>query len=361
MKILFVGGGSVGHIAPSKAVWEECKQLIPDAEAHFVCSPRPDDAKFLQSNDLAFSILDAPRAPALRSPKDVVGSLLFPFKFVSAVKRAKKILEEQNPNLIFSKGSYVSLPLCFAAKKKKIPIIAHDSDAVSGYANKIVAKWANHICTGFPSKSYKLIANSYTGNPIRKEITEGSKEEGLRITGFDGSKPILLVIGGSQGAKALNEAITNQLDDLLIRCDIIHITGRKKLHITENLSPTTDHYYRTEFANEELAHFYAAADLALSRAGANSIADLAANGIPTILVPLRNVGHDHQYKNVLVAKKHGCIHLEQSTLPEKLLPTVHGLIADKEKRQNMSASIQKFGKPDAALQIAKIIAQTLDS
>jgi len=133
------------------------------------------------------------------------------------------------------------------------------------------------------------------------------------------------------------------------------------MQITENFNPPTDHYYRIEFANEELPHLYACADLALSRAGAGSIAELAANGIPSIFVPLRGVGHDHQYSNAKVTTQHGCVHLEQTDLPKKLLPTVHRLIADDSKRIEMGRAIQGLSKPDAALQIAKIIAQTLDS
>lgn len=340
-RILFVGGGSIGHIAPALAVWEECKTLIPNSSAHFVCSPRPGDAQFLQENDLEFSILNAPRV-----------SLTFPITFLRAVREAKKILETQKPDIIFSKGGYVSLPLCFAAKKKHIPIVLHESDSVSGNANRIVARWADQICTGFPSNFH------HTGNPFRAEMLYGSKEEALNIVGFDGTRPILLITGGSQGAQVINDAVAAQLDDLLLRCDIIHITGRGKYN---SALPSTAHYYQTEFAHEELAHFYAAADLAISRAGAGSITELAANSIPSIFIPLRGVGHDHQYKNAQVAAENGCIHLEQSDLTKKLLRTVHSLIEDGAKRNSMREIFHDVCKPDAALQIAKIIAQTLDS
>lgn len=353
MKILFVGGGSIGHIAPSVAVWEEIQKTarayLPagqNVEAHFVCSPRPDDAKFLEDNQLEYSILDAPRL-----------SLMFPFKLMGAIKNAKKILHDQHPDLIFSKGSYISLPLCIAAKKKGIPIVLQDSDSVPGRANMIVSKWADHICTGFPTTTDNRQPTTFTGNPLRPNITNGSKQEALRITGFDGSKPILLIMGGSQGALSVNETIEKQIDDVLLRCDIIHITGRGKA----TGIPQSSHYYQTEFVNEELVHFYAAADAAVSRAGANAIAELAANTIPTILIPLRGVGHDHQYKNAQVASQHGCIHLEQSNMHTDLLKTVHALITDKKRQEEMSEKIQELAQPDAALQIAKIILQTLDS
>ncbi|PIR54506.1 hypothetical protein COU75_00445 [Candidatus Peregrinibacteria bacterium CG10_big_fil_rev_8_21_14_0_10_42_8] len=339
LKILFVGGGSVGHIAPAIAVWEELKKLSPHTSAHFVCSPRPDDSAFLTKHKLPYSVLDAPRL-----------SVLYPLRIIHAVRAAKKIVFTFKPDCIFSKGGYVSIPICFVAKQLHIPIILHESDTVSGYANRIVSRWATKICTGFPSK------HTVTGNPLRKNITKGSKEEGLNISGLDGHKPILLVIGGSQGAEALNNAVVQNLDDLLLRCDVLHITGRGKLS-----KITKDGYYSAEFADSELRHFYACSTVALSRAGAGSISELSANGIPTILVPLRKVGHDHQYKNAVASVKDGgCMCLEQTLLQKKLVSTVHSLIADDEKRAAMSKKIRMFSHPDAALQIAKIIVQTLD-
>lgn len=345
MNILFIGGGSVGHIAPSVAVWEQCQKLREDLTAHFVCSPRKDDSAFLKANNLEHTIFDAPRL-----------SLTFPIRFLSALKEAKKILREKNPDVVFAKGGYVSVPLAIAAYKKKIPIVMHESDSVSGHANRIVSKFATHICTGFPSQ------HSFTGNPIRLSITEGSKEKALEITGFEGGKPVLLVMGGSQGAEPINEAIGKQLGDLLLRCDIIHITGRGKDSQVPKFPSSQAHYYQTDFANDSLKHFYAAADIALSRAGAGSIAELAANSIPTILVPLRGVGHDHQYKNATtLAKKNACIHLEQTELNEKLTQIVHQLITDEAMCESLKTNFATFSKPDAALQIAKIVLGCLDS
>ncbi len=339
MKLLCVGGGSVGHIAPAVAVWDALHEIAPKSEVHFVCSPRPDDAKFLQAKKLPHSILNAPRL-----------SPLLLLKMMQSVKEAKHILKKQKPDIIFSKGGYVSIPVCFAARQMKIPIVLHESDSVSGYANRIVANWAACICSGFPGK------HIFTGNPVRKAVTEGSKKEGLRISGLTGDKPILLVMGGSQGAEAINTAITEALDDLLLRCNIIHITGRAK-----RTKESTTGYFALEFAHDELQHFYACADIALSRAGAGSIAELAANSVPTILVPLRGVGHDHQYKNALVAAKNGgCIRVEQERLSTELIPVIHNLLTDNQKQKEMKEEIQSLSHPDAALQIAKILVQTLE-
>ncbi len=345
--ILFVGGGSVGHIAPSIAVWEELKKMLPDSSAHFVCSPRRDDAPFLEKYGLSYTVTDAPRL-----------SLMFPLKFFGALKHARKILDTQKPDVIFSKGGYVSLPLCFAAKKKGIPIVMHESDAVSGRANSIVSRWATAICTSFPDNRQPTTDNrQHTGNPVRKAITQGSREEGLRIAGLSGQKPILLITGGSQGAEAINKAVESILKDLLLRCNIIHITGRGKGNNHE-----AEGYFQMEFATKELPDLYACTDIAISRGGANALTDFSVCGIPTIVIPLRGKGHDHQYKNAILAEETGgCIHLEQSDLNAKLLSTVHELVSDEDKLKEMSANIGKLSSSDAAVQIAKIIAQTLDS
>ena len=348
--ILFVGGGSVGHIAPAVAVWSAYLQKHPQDKAHFICTPRPDDAAFLRAQILPFTIVNAPRL-----------SLWYPLKIWAAIRKSREVLTKIQPDILFTTGGYLSIPLCFVAKKMGIPIILHESDSVSGNANKIINRWASHISEGFPStQKNHHVPHTYTGNPLRPDITSGEREEGLRITGLSGKRPILLVTGGSQGSAALNNAIADHLDDLILRTDIIHITGRGKSLVSHLKSLVSPHYYQTEFANEELKHFYACSDIALSRAGAGSIGELSANGIPTILVPLRYVGHDHQYHNAKTAAAvGGCIYLEQSDLEAQLVPTVHNLVTNKNLRNDMADKIQSFSHAEAALHISDIIAQTL--
>jgi len=346
-KILFVGGSSVGHIAPAVAVWSAYQQKHPQTKAHFICTPRLDDAAFLRAQDLSFTILDAPRL-----------SVLYPLKIRKAIQSARNILTKIQPDILCTTGGYLSIPVCFAAKKMGIPIILHEADSISGNANKIVSRWAMHITEGFPSSHHKQsVLRTHTGNPLRANITKGNKKEGLHITGFSGKKPILLVIGGSQGSVALNNAVINNIDDLLLRTDIIHITGRgKKVENMEN----NEHYFSKEFVDKNMHHFYACSDIALSRAGTGSIGELSANGIPTVLVPLRGVGHDHQYHNAQTAvATGGCLYLEQSTMDTQLVPTIHALVTNKDLRKEMSEKIRTLSHRDAALHIADIIAQTL--
>ncbi|MBU2259617.1 UDP-N-acetylglucosamine--N-acetylmuramyl-(pentapeptide) pyrophosphoryl-undecaprenol N-acetylglucosamine transferase [Patescibacteria group bacterium] len=344
--ILFAGGGSIGHIAPAVAVARSLKELKPDVNVRFICSNREEDAEFLTREGFDFIQIDAPRL-----------SLTFPWRFFSAYKKSSALLKEMKPDIIFSKGGYVSVPVCLAAHKKKIPIILHESDAVSGYANRLVSRWAEVVCLGFPQTTSNVQRRmsldvgrwTFTNNPIRSEITQGNREEGLRITHFSGNKPILIVMGGSQGAQALNEAVAENLEELLKLCDIIHLTGEGKMS-----TQPRDGYWVREFAHEELAHLYAISTFALSRAGAGSIAELEANNIPTILVPLEGAAHNHQLKNAEAAAKSGQFTvLRQHKLKGQLVDIVNDTFINRGKL-TVNCQMLTVDK-DASRQIAEIL------
>lgn len=361
MRILYVSGSSAGHLAPLIAVERAVVQQDAKAESLFVCSQVKDDASFLEKEHVHYQALPLPRHP-----------LRHPVRILQSLRSAKAIIDTFQPNAIFSKGGIVSIPLCFIAYRKKIPIILHESDAVMGRANKVVARWATKVCVGFPmkntsyeddklratskvekSRSSQLVARSYiiTGNPLRPNITSGSKIEGLRITGLSGNRPILLITGGSQGARALNDAVTNNIDALLSYVDIIHLTGRGKKTIIQRKG-----YWQSEFVHDELAHLYAIADIAISRAGAGAISELAANAIATILVPIEGLANNHQFLNAITAQENGrCIILLQSELKKKLPALISDLSKNSERRNQISQGMQSLTKADAAGHIARII------
>lgn len=341
--ILFAGGGSIGHIAPSVAVADAMQEKHKDVEMHFICSERHEDIDFLRRNDRAFTTIPAPKL-----------GIGLPWKLVRATRQARTVLEHIEPTVVFCKGGYVSIPVALAAKKLGIPIVLHESDSVPGRANKLVAKVASHICCGLPNVKFKGHAPvSVTGNPVRKELMEGVRDQGLEISGLSEHKPILLVIGGSQGALSINRIIAEELHCLLHHVHIIHLTGEGK----ETVAAAETGYYALPFANEELPHLYACADLALSRGGFNALCELAANRIPTIVCPLEGVGHNHQVHNATVAQETGgCIMLPQSHLQEVVVNLVATIADDLDRRAEMSAAIASLNPPDAACQIANILA-----
>ncbi|TSC58603.1 MAG: UDP-N-acetylglucosamine--N-acetylmuramyl-(pentapeptide) pyrophosphoryl-undecaprenol N-acetylglucosamine transferase [Candidatus Peregrinibacteria bacterium Greene0416_19] len=340
MRILLVGGSSGGHIYPLVAVWEALRRMEPQAQALAVCSQKESDADMLRAAGLPYA-----QIPVVHL------SLSLPVTFLRAMKKAQDILSGFQPDVIFSKGGAVSAPVCYAAHRMHIPIVLHESDAVSGRANRLVARWADVVCRGFPIPSVRSPLSVFTGNPIRRHITEGSREKGLRLTGLTGDRPILLVLGGSQGARAINEVIARRLDELLAIGDIVHLTGPGKETGVERKG-----YWARPFVHNELPDVYALVTLAVSRAGAGFISELAANGIPNVLVPIRGVAHDHQQWNAeAVARKNACVLLAEESLDTTLVPTINALIADETKRADLSKHIGEFFQPDAAKNIATIV------
>lgn len=309
-KIVFSGGGSLGHITPSVAVWQQWLKRHPQDTCLFVCANRPDETELLTGLKLPFVTSSSPR---LRWN--------FVFVFIKALWQNWQILRKFAPDVVFSKGGFISVPTCVIARLRGIPIIIHESDAVSGRANRFIRYIAQKVCYGLPRQSYGK-KQVFTGNPVRSAMYSGSKEAGLAFTGLSGSKPILLITGGSQGSQALNEAVWNQLNELLEMFEVVHITGRGKLNVPEfqsssdpepeisNFQPPISNpqipgYFATDFVTRELSDLYAIANVALTRASASTIAEMQANTITMLLCPLRGVGHDHQQKNALVMQSAG--------------------------------------------------------
>lgn len=339
MRILCISGGSGGHLFPLIAVWRAVQTLQPDTDALFVCSDKPEDGEILKGEGIIFRTL-----PAIRR------SWTMPLQLRRNAQESKLILDDFRPDVVFTKGGAVSIPLCVLAARRGIPFVLHESDAVWGRANRLLMKRATKICLGFPSPDSSS-SSVLTGNPVRPEIMTGNREEGLRITGLSGKKPVLLVIGGSQGATAINEAVVALLDPLLKLADIVHITGKGKKGAEKR-----DGYVSMEFAGKQLPHLYAVSTVALSRAGAGTIAELAANAIPTIVVPLRGVAQDHQLQNAgVAARAGGCVLLHQEDMKHELVENVESLITDSTTLEQMRTAQRLFHKPDAAERIAGVI------
>jgi UDP-N-acetylglucosamine--N-acetylmuramyl-(pentapeptide) pyrophosphoryl-undecaprenol N-acetylglucosamine transferase len=323
-------------------VWRELQKLEPSAQAQFVVSTRPEDSEYLKQEGITPLVLEAPRR-----------GLSLPLTLLATYRDSARFLNQFKPDAVFSKGGSLSVPLCFAAKMKGIPVVLHESDAVMGKANKMIAKHAETVCLGLPiSQSANQSFHSIiTGNPIRSSITEGERAEGLRITGFTGKRPTLLVFGGSQGAQIFNEWVIAHLQELLTFADVMHLTGAGK----KGAAPC-EGYFVKEFAGEELPHLYAVADLAVSRAGSGNIAELAACGIPSILIPIKGLAQDHQVLNAQLAQQEGgCLVVEQTAMEGKLLNEVRVTLADEHTRKELSQKIRNLYRPQAAKSIAQAV------
>lgn len=333
--IVLVGGGSVGHLAPCVAVREELLKQNPTIHTVFICSDRHEDSAYLALAGIAPTCIPMPRR-----------SLNLPWQFLRGFMQARRILRKAHPDAVFSKGGAVSVPVCLAARAQGIPVILHESDVRPGYANRFLARIADAVCVGFAEARQSIRSKHIvtTGNPVRSGMTKGSRAEGLRLLGFDGRKPVLLILGGSQGALAVNRIIERILPELLQIFDVSHITGKGKAGIAERPG-----YVHREFAHAELPHFYAAASVAVSRAGAGAIAELAANGIPVVLVPLRGVAQDHQQANAEVAaKRGGCTVLAQEELSDRLRAELENILPHHER---LSSVVRALANPKATQEI----------
>ncbi|WP_436878514.1 undecaprenyldiphospho-muramoylpentapeptide beta-N-acetylglucosaminyltransferase [Mammaliicoccus sciuri] len=299
-KIAFTGGGTIGHVAVNLA-------LIPEAQKRDIETIYIGSKNGIEKEMITDSAKDTKYIPissgklrrylSFENLKDV-------FKVLKGVLDARKVLKKEKPGLVFSKGGFVSVPVIIAAKSLKIPSIVHESDVTPGLANKISMKFANKMYTTF-EETLKYVPkekSDYIGAIIREDLRDGSKEEGYQLTGFNDQLPVLLIMGGSLGSKALNKAIRDNLDYLTKKYQIIHLTG--KGHVDQNIKNAN--YVQYEFVSNELMHFYAITDTVISRAGANAIYEFATLKLPMLLIPLGlDQSRGDQIDNAKIFEKNG--------------------------------------------------------
>lgn len=275
-KIVLTGGGTAGHVTPHFALLPYFKEQGWDV--HYIGTADGIERE-LMGEQLPYYPISAGK---LRRYFDLK-NLSDPFRVVKGVFQAYQVLRKLRPNVVFSKGGFVSVPVTIAARFLGIPVVLHESDLTPGLANKLSLPFARELCLTFPdSLSYLKGKGIVTGTPIRSELVQGSRSEGLRLCKFHEGLPVLLVMGGSLGAGIFNRIIRDHLDTLTKDYQIIHLCGQG------NLDAKIKHsrYFQIEYAKEELPHLLAAADMVMSRAGANSIFELLALAKPHVLVPL---------------------------------------------------------------------------
>jgi UDP-N-acetylglucosamine--N-acetylmuramyl-(pentapeptide) pyrophosphoryl-undecaprenol N-acetylglucosamine transferase len=300
-------------------------------------------------------------------------NLIDPFKVPIGFLQAAFRLFVFMPDAVFAKGGSVSVPVCLAAWIFRIPIVLHDSDAVAGRANRFLSRFATRVAVAYPSASEFFPSGkvAVTGNPIRPEILSGDASRADSYFGFSSERPLILVLGGSLGARSLNAAVTRILPDIIRGAQVLHQTGEKNyreavsLAGEQGIKTGRGGYVAAPFLSaEELADAFARADLVISRAGAGTVAELAATGKASILVPLPTAANDEQRMNAYeVARVGGVAVLEESNLGEHILSEkVEALLGDPELRASMSERIRAFHNPSAAEAIADgIIGLTEDA
>lgn len=278
-KIVLTGGGTAGHVTPNIALIPRLKEL--GYEIYYIGSYEGIEKKLISDFGIPYYGISTGKFRRYFDPKNFSD----PFRVLKGIGQAKKLLKEIRPNIIFSKGGFVSVPVLRAAAGLKIPCIIHESDLTPGLANKLCIPVATKVCCNFPETLKYLPENKavLTGSPIREELLNGNKESAYKLCGFDGSKPVVMIMGGSQGASAINKVVRDALPRLLEKFNIIHICGQEKM---DNLLLTTPGYKQFDYVRGELKDLFAITDLVVSRAGANAICELLALRLPNLLIPL---------------------------------------------------------------------------
>ena len=278
-KIVMTGGGTAGHVTPNLALAPLLREQ--GYEIYYIGSYTGIEKKLVENAGITYYGISSGKLRRYHDWKNFTD----PFRVIKGFSEANQLLKHIQPDVVFSKGGFVSVPVVMAAARQHVPSIIHESDMTPGLANKLAIPFATKVCCNFPETLQYLPEGKavHTGSPIRRELFTGSKEKGLEFTGFTADKPVILIMGGSIGSRFINNAVWESLDTLLSDFQIVHLVG--KGNINKDLEGKAG-YQQYEFVSEQLNDVFAMTDLMISRAGANSICEILALKIPNILIPL---------------------------------------------------------------------------
>lgn len=278
-KIILTGGGTAGHVTPNLALIPSLKKRNYDI--HYIGSYQGIERKLIEGAGIPYNGISSGKFRRYFDLKNFSD----PFRVLKGYGEALKLIKNYKPDMVFSKGGFVAVPVVLAAKRCKVPVIIHESDMTPGLANKLCIPAAASVCCNFPETLSYLPKDKaiLTGSPIREELLKGDRLTGLKYAKLSANRPVILIIGGSLGSVTVNTAVRGILPKLLKNYQVIHICGKGNLD--ESLM-STDGYVQYEFVDAPLKHLFAAADLMISRAGANSICEILALRKPNILIPL---------------------------------------------------------------------------
>lgn len=313
-KIIMTGGGSAGHVTPNLALVPKLRKM--GYEIEYIGTRDGIERKIIEGEKIRYHIISSGK---LRRYFDIK-NFTDPFKVVKGILQAIFIMKKVKPNIVFSKGGFVSVPVVIAAHLSKIPVIAHESDITPGLANKLAAPYCTKVCVTFPEsiKNIKGDKAVLTGTPIREELLKGDAAQGREICQFVDKKPVLLIIGGSLGSKYINDTVRGILDKILVRYNVVHICGKDNLD--EKLNGKSG-YKQFEYVSEELPHIMSSADIVISRAGANVIFELLTLKKPNLLIPLsKKSSRGDQILNAASFEKSGySMVIQEEELNEEIL------------------------------------------
>ncbi len=325
-KIVLTGGGTAGHVTPNIALFDKLRER--GYELYYIGSYEGMEKGLIQEQNVPYYGISTGK---LRRYFDLQ-NFTDPLRVIHGFAQARELLAKIKPDIVFSKGGYVSVPVVRAAHALHIPVIIHESDMTPGLANKLSFSSANVICCNFPETLAHLPEKKavLTGSPIRSQLLSGNRDAALAFTGLSGAKPVLMIIGGSLGSVAVNDAVRSALPQLLEQFEIVHLCGKGN---TDESLKGTPGYVQYEYIGKELPDLYALCDLVISRAGANVICELLALHKPMLLIPLpAAASRGDQLLNAESFKKQGfaMVLQEEEITPQKLAGQVKDLFANRQ-------------------------------
>ena len=347
-KIVLTGGGTAGHVTPNIALLPALREA--GYEVLYIGSYEGMERKLIEATGTPYRGISSGKLRRYFDWKNFTD----PFRVLKGYGEAKAILRDFQPDLIFSKGGYVAVPVVRAAKRLGIPAVIHESDMTPGLANRLSYSAATKICCNFPETLSLLPKDKavLTGSPIRAELLSGNRETALALTGFSDTRPVLLVIGGSLGSRAVNAAVRDALPDLLKDFQVLHIAGKNNLDPTLSETPG---YRQFEYVSEELKDYFALADIMVSRAGANAICEILALRKPNVLIPLSaKASRGDQILNARSYEKQGYSRVleEEALSRDTLLAAVRETYAD---RARYLAAMEAGGSANGVAQVMSVL------
>ncbi len=350
-KILLTGGGTAGHVMGNLAILPGL--LERGYDVFYMGSHNGLENEIIDKNKIRYYAISSGKLRRFVSFQNFLDI----FKVLKGILDARAILKKEKPDIIFSKGGYVTVPVAIAANTLKIPFIGHESDFTPGLANRLASKFADKMLVTFPETEDSFGEKGVTvGSPIRQELFTGNKEAGLKFLGFDGVKPVLLIMGGSMGSVTINNVVFENLSELLTRFDIVHLVGKGNRN---NLIPDSAHYRQFEYIADELKDILAATDFVVGRSGSNSIFEFLALKLPNLLIPLDlEASRGDQILNAESFNKMGysMVLREKDITSQTFMNSLDELLSRKEE---FKSNMEKTGMGTAVDKILDIIDETL--
>ena len=347
-RIVLTGGGTAGHVTPNIALIPGLKER--GYEIFYIGSYNGIEKKLIEDMNIPYYGISTGKLRRYFDLKNISD----PFRVLKGIHEAREILKKIRPDIIFSKGGFVAVPVALAASNLKIPLLIHESDMTPGLANRICIPYAVKVCCNFPETRDSLPEGKafVTGTPIRQELLHGDADAGREFCGFNREKPVLMVIGGSQGSVFVNTKIREALPELLKNWQVVHLCGKG------NLDDSLDHtpgYRQYEYITEQLPDLFAMADVVVSRAGANAICEISALAKPNLLIPLgTNASRGDQILNARSFEKQGySMVLEEENLTEESLLEAVGKLY--ENRETYRKAMQSSSHTDSIRVILQLI------